>query len=143
LAFYPAALPVALLSMALGLSATDDGPGQLPPRHAYEMYGSDCAALARALPYDYRAVALRRIREGRNVFIYTATTLGSAPPIYPGLYGNDTSLALPARAREAIMRGGSWGLTFPDVACTAAIRIDEDQLIRDYNRYALTLIEAG
>jgi hypothetical protein len=128
----------AVVNVLLGLSMAGGPTGQADRRGSYEFY-LGCARVAAQVPSDYRAMARRRLTEGRNLFLYLSTSLGSGPPLYPGLM--DSEWRLPARTQAEIRRGGSWGVQLPDTGCGGIIRFDEEQYFVRYNRYALTLFE--
>jgi hypothetical protein len=128
----------AILDFVLGLTLAGGLSGQAYNRGSPEFY-LGCARVAAQLPGDYRAMARRRLMEGRNLFLYLSSPLGSGPPLYPGLM--DSEWRLPARTQAEIRRGGSWGVQLPDTGCGGIIRFDEEQYFVRYNRYALALFE--
>jgi hypothetical protein len=128
----------AVVSVVLGLSMAG-GLGSHADRRGSPEFYLGCARVAAQLPSDYRAMARRRLREGRNLFLYLSSPSGSGPLLYPGLMNSEWRL--PARTQGEIRRGGSWGVQLPDTGCGGIIRFDEEQYFVRYNRYALTLFE--
>jgi hypothetical protein len=130
----------AVVKVVLGLGMAGGLTDQADRRGSREFY-LGCARVAEELPSDYQAMARRRLAEGRNLFLYLSSSLGSGPPLYPGLM--DSEWRLPARTQDEIRKGGSWGVQLPDTGCGDIIRFDEEQYFVRYNRYALALFEGA